>query len=72
MKQSSQTQESLSVSVVPLSFLDGPTRRIVRCSLVRHINQNMTHISEYHLGVLSITSTICGHTCSPAEIQLQN
>lgn len=53
--------------VVPLSFLDGHTRRIVRSSLVRRINQNMTHISEYHLGVLSITSTICVNACIPAE-----
>lgn len=38
---------------------------------MRHVNQNMTNISKYPLGVLSITSTICGNACAPAEIRLQ-
>lgn len=65
-------QKSFSVLVVSLSLLDCHTRTNVRCSLLRHINQNMTHISEYHLGVLSTTSAICVITCIPAKIQPQN
>lgn len=57
--------------MVPLCFLDGHTRRIVRCSLVRHINQNMTHISEYHLGVPSTTSTICVNSCRNPTSELR-
>lgn len=65
-------QKSFSVLVVSLRILDCHTRKNVRCSLLRHINQNMTHIPEYHLGVLSATSAICVITCIPAEIQPQS
>lgn len=70
LNQRKQTEKSFNVLVVSLSFLDCHTRINVRCSLLWHINQNMTHISEYHLGVLSITSTICVNTSISAEIQL--